>query len=163
MRKKGSGGASNAHPLPICPGPHPATLSKPTTCFLLPDSLLDFSCPLFAAPFPGLMGPSLCLSAEQVPQALCFLAGHYGGGMGNVCTEEASPNLSLPLVPGTFSMHHHLPQAVLITSTSGELATGCLRLGGDLHVSTNIYAHPEPSASAFLGWPFTPGPETGQR
>lgn len=104
------------------------------------------------------MGPSLCLSAGQMPQALCFLGRCWRGG----CTEEASPNLRLPPRAWHTQQPPPPPPAVPITPTSGELAAGLSAArSGDLHVSTNIYAHPGPSTPTFLGWPFTPGPETG--
>lgn len=101
----------------------------------------------------------LRLSAGQMPQTLCSLAGHEcGGAQKRLPQTSASP----PLVPGTLSGRHHLPPAVPITPTSGALAAGLSAArGGDLHVSANIHAHPGSPTPTFLGWPFTPGPETG--
>lgn len=133
-----------------------------TTCFLLQHALLDFSCPM-----PRSMSPSV--SWEDAASSLLSSWTLMGVG-GDRCTGEASPNLSLSQLqpppscpahsariatsPQQFRSHQHLE--------NGPPGLSAAR-GGDLHVSTNIYAHPGPSASAFLGWPFTPGPETGQR
>lgn len=143
-------------------GPPPALLLRPPPSLSIEANymLSPLRCPLGFL-LTLLPCSILCLwvhfylSARQTPQALCFLAGHLCG----VCT-EASPNLSL--TPRARHIQQcHLPPAVPITPTSGELPAGLSAAwAGDLHVSTNIYAHPGPSAPTFLGWPFTPGPDT---
>lgn len=106
------------------------------------------------------MGPFLCFSAGQMLQALCFLAGCLLGGGGGECVHRRG------LPPRAWHIQHVLPPPPSSSDHANIWRPGhrvCLRLSGDLHVSTNIYAHPGPSASTFLGWPFTPGLETGQR
>lgn len=77
------------------------------------------------------------------------------------CTQRRLPQTSASPPHAWHTRQCHLPPAVPIMPTSGELAAGLSAAqGGNLHVSTNIHAHLGPSAPAFLGWPFTPGPET---
>lgn len=156
-------------PLPMCSGPHPALPLGPS-CMLPP-----LKCPLgfllALLPFPGSMGSPLPLCwADATTSRLSSWTLVWG--VGGLCPEEAFPNLSLsqPQPPASCPAHsaHTTTSPQQFRSPSRQHLENWLpglsaAQGGDLHVSTNIYAHPGPPASAFLGWPFTPGPEAGQR
>lgn len=148
-------------PLPSSSGLNPASPLRPSYMLPLLRCSLGFLLMLLPCSLPCQW---VCLSASVLGRCHKLSAFWLDIGMWwgvGVCTEEVSPNLSLP----TSCLAHsqcHLPPAVPILPTSGELAAGLSAAqGGDLHVSTNIYAHAGPSAPAFFGWPFTPAPETG--
>lgn len=165
VRRKGWRGAGflapKPTPSPISSGLDPASPLRPSSMLPLLRCSLGFLLALLPCSLPcqwvrlsaSVLGRCHKLSAFWLDIGVWWRVG--------VCTEEASPTSASP--PHAWHIQQCLlPPAVPIMPTSGELAAGLSAAqGGDLHVSTNIYAHPGPSAPAFLGWPFTPGPETG--
>lgn len=146
----------NAHSTAHLLRPHPVSALAQLHAFSseMPSGLLLTLLPC------SISCPWVYLSASLLGR--CHKLSTFWLDMGWGCTEEASPNLSLPPRAWHIQQPPPPPPAVPITPTSGALVAGLSAAqGGDLHVSTNIYAHPGSSTPTFLGWPFTPGSETG--